>query len=136
MDLGPLESLEGMAAPPCYFSLIKKVAHGSISPNIATLPFRDPKLHLHLKDWEEIIKRAPNEEAFVEVVEWLRNNVSIFPFRHHFKGSFQGHQFDSARPPPMVFKNNKSCEKFSKFIDNTILDRVADGAISVVGKVG
>lgn len=56
------------------------------------------------------------------------------PFSRHFKGSF--HSFDSARPPPKIFENNKSCEKFTDFTDITILDRAANGAISGVGKVG
>lgn len=36
----------------------------------------------------------------------------------------------------MVFDNNKSCDNFVQFIDNTLLDRVSKGPISLVGKVG
>ena len=130
-----------MVAPPCDFEFLDRIVNEARSTDISALPFRDPncfvpgQLHLHARDWEEMIRIAPYEEAY-EVLDWLENKVSIDRFFRPFKGSFQGQQFDSQRPPHMIYDNNKSCENFKEFIDNTILDRVANGAISVVGKVG
>ncbi|KAK3744244.1 hypothetical protein QZH41_015497 [Actinostola sp. cb2023] len=140
-DLTPLEAMEGMSAPPCDFDFIDKIAQGAQSPNIADLPFRDPnnflagQLHLHARDWEELVARAPYDDAY-EVLDWVKNKVSVVKFFRHFRGSFQGRQFDSDIPPPTLLKNNKSCEGFTQFIDNTLLERVLNGSISVVGKVG
>ncbi|KAK3742380.1 hypothetical protein QZH41_002606 [Actinostola sp. cb2023] len=140
-DLTPLEAMEGMSAPPCDFDFIDKIAQGAQSPNIADLPFRDPnnflagQLHLHARDWEELVARAPYDDAY-EVLDWVKNKVSVVKFFRHLRGSFQGRQFDSDIPPPTLLKNNKSCEGFTQFIDNTLLERVLNGSISVVGKVG
>ncbi|KAK3730737.1 hypothetical protein QZH41_016113, partial [Actinostola sp. cb2023] len=74
-DLTPLEAMEGMSAPPCDFDFIDKIAQGAQSPNIAYLPFRDPnnflagQLHLHARDWEELVARAPYDDAY-EVLDW------------------------------------------------------------------
>ncbi|KAK3731148.1 hypothetical protein QZH41_000001 [Actinostola sp. cb2023] len=74
-DLTPLEAMEGMSAPPCDFDFIDKIAQGAQSPNIADLPFRDPnnflagQLHLHARDWEELVARAPYDDAY-EVLDW------------------------------------------------------------------
>jgi hypothetical protein len=133
--------MEGVAAPHCDLRFIDEIAHGSQSPGIKDLPFRDPnsflagQLHLHVTDWEKIVARAPYDEAY-EVLNWLKNKVSIFHFFRRFQGSFQGRLFDSEIPPSMVFNNIKCCEDFTQFIDNTILDRVSNGSMSVVGKVG
>ena len=39
--------------------------------------------------------------------------------------------FDSDIPPPMIFKNAISCKMHTRFIHDTILDRLATGAISI-----
>ncbi|KAK3735069.1 hypothetical protein QZH41_010773 [Actinostola sp. cb2023] len=75
-DLTPLEAMEGMSAPPCDFDFIDKIAQGAQSPNIADLPFRDPnnflagQLHLHARDWEELVARVPYDDAY-EVLDWV-----------------------------------------------------------------
>ena len=131
--------MEGIAAPPCDFGFIDQIANGAQSPDISSLPFRDPnaflpgQLHLHFKDWEQLIARAPYDEAF-EVLDWLKNKVSISKYFQHFKGNFKGRQFDSDLP--MAFENNNSCKQFSRFIDKTLLERVQNGSVSVIGKVG
>ena len=60
-----------------------------------------------------------------------------------FEGSFQGQVYSgsSPRPPPLpppraFFPNSKSCPAFSEFISKTILERMANGSLSVWGKVG
>ena len=54
-----------------------------------------------------------------------------------FEGSFQGQVYSGSSPPPRAFfPNSKSCRAFSEFISKTILERVANGSLSVWGKVG
>ena len=53
-----------------------------------------------------------------------------------FEGTFQGQVYSSPFPTRALFPNNRRCQAFSEFISNTILDRVANGSLSVWGKVG
>ena len=62
--------------------------------------------------------------------------MQVQPCFRHFKGNFKGEHFDSASPPQRIFYNHKSCAPFTKFISDTILQRLSTGAISVWGKVG
>ena len=39
-------------------------------------------------------------------------------------------------PPRKAFLNNVSCKPFVKFIQQTLLDRLETGAVSLLGKVG
>ena len=39
-------------------------------------------------------------------------------------------------PPGKAFFNNVSCKPFVKFIQQTLLDRLKTGAVSLLGKVG
>ena len=60
--------------------------------------------------------------------------------RVHFKVKFIGPHHHPPRPPLPIprafFPKSKSCRAFSEFISKTILERVANGSLSVWGKVG
>ena len=61
----------------------------------------------------------------------MQQNFSL-NLRVHFKvKSIAAHH-----PPHAFFPNSKSCRAFSEFISKTILERVANGSLSVWGKVG
>ena len=60
----------------------------------------------------------------------------VFPFFQHFSGVFKGESYDSDLPPRKAFLNNVSCKLFVKFIQETLLDRLETGAVSLLGKVG
>ena len=93
------------------------------------------ELHKHAANWAEIAKLAPSLHQ-EEVLSWIGNKVSIFPYFRHFKGTFKGEHYDSDRPPQRLFKNNVSCKQFGDFIRTTLLSRLKSGAISLVGKIG
>ena len=62
--------------------------------NVNELLFRDPdhfvagELHKHGANWAEIAKLAPSLQR-EEVLSWIGNKVSIFPYCRHFKGTFK-----------------------------------------------
>lgn len=62
--------------------------------------------------------------------------MSVFHYFRHFSGIYKGTSYDSDRPPIRFFKNNSSCRPFADFVRQTLLDRLATGAVSLLGKVG
>ena len=117
------------------------VEKGEVVGHVDELLFRDPdhfmagELHKHAANWAEIAKLAPSLQQ-EEVLSWIGNKVSIFPYFRHFKGTFKGERYDSDQPPHRLFKNNVSCKQFGEFVRTTLLSRLKSGAISLVGKVG
>jgi len=104
------------------------------------LLFRDPdnfvagELHKHAANWAEIAKLAPSLHQ-EEVLSWIGNKVSIFPYFRHFKRTFKVEHYDSNQPPQRLFKNNVSCKQLGGFIRTTLLSRLKCGAFSPVSKV-
>ena len=47
-----------------------------------------------------------------------------------------GIKYASAEPPTRVIKNCHSCQQFSQFVTDTILQSIDTGAIRVCGRVG
>ena len=124
--------------------LQKKVAcveRGEAIGDVRELFFRDPdhfragELHSHSSFWETIAERNPSTMK-TEVLGWIRDKVSIFPYFQHFTGFFKGERYDSDRPPKKLFRNNMSCKSFANFVRKTLLYRLTAGAISLLGKVG
>ena len=113
-----------------------QVLNGEVLANLTTLAFRDPshfsagELHYHANEWSNIIGESPASDQ-AQVLDWVTNKVSVFPYFKHFTGLFGGASYDSDRPPRMLFKNNLSCRPFVKFIQETILDRLESGAITL-----
>ena len=62
--------------------------------------------------------------------------MDVKEFFVEFEGSFQGQVYNSPSPPRAYFPNSRTCKAFSEFISETILERVANGSLSVWGKVG
>ena len=120
---------------------VNKVLLGQAASDVKALAFPNPsnflagQLHEHLEEWIRIANLCSYPLAQT-VLDWLENKVQVDSYFRHFKGKFKGEQFDSPSPPPRVFMNHSSCKPFSKFITDTILQRLASGAISVWGKVG
>ena len=71
-----------------------------------------------------------------EVLGWIKDGVDVHPMFRHFKGNFKGHSYDSDLPPPIFFQNAVNCKEFGKFISDTLMDRIANGSITVLGRVG
>ena len=119
---------------------VRDVALGNQLADVTMLSFRDPNsffagnLHNHLDFWRSLAALSPYDQA-TTVLNWIENRVNVFDFFQHFKGHYKGMFFDSDIPPPMIFKNAISCKMHTRFIHDTILDRLATGAISIWGRV-
>ena len=51
--------------------------------------FREGELHSPSSIWEAIAERNPSTMK-TEVLGWIRNKVSVFPYFQHFTGFFKG----------------------------------------------
>lgn len=120
--------------PPFQFHNAEKVSE-NCDFDLEHLPFRNPQffkagnLHKNFDMWKSI---GANEE----VLDWLTNGVNVEKFFRHFQGNFKGRSFDSDKPPSMFFQNSPICQDHIEFIQNTLLDRVRNGSMSVWGRVG
>ena len=123
---GPLPSLE-------------MVASGKVHASPSLLRFRNPSffilgfIHHNLSMWSRILHDSPVRSTFLRYLEF---GVDAREFFVKFEVSFQGQVYSSSSPPRAFFPNSKSCQAFSEFISKTILERVANGSLSVWRKVG
>ncbi len=102
-------------------------------PTMDDLVFRDPKtfsageLHKHVNEWDKIL---PDTEMGNKVRDWITNYVDV-------PGFFQRDESDKVVvPPPKLMKNSPKCKDHVTFVCNSIVDRVATGAVSLWGVVG
>ena len=71
------------------------VENGEIIGHVEELLFWDPdnfvarELHKHITQWAEIAKLAPSSHQ-EEVLSWIGNKVSIFPYFKHFRERSRG----------------------------------------------
>ena len=106
MDMWPLESEVELTAPCFDFGFVQSICSGKIVPDITTLRFRNPdvfiagQLHLHSEVWEKIASLSTYDRAD-EVLDWIKNKVSLFKFFRPFKGHFKGRAYDSVIPPAL-----------------------------------
>ena len=134
----PVKSANKIEADHKKATLVEK---GEACGKQTELVFRDPgnlkagELHNNYLYWEEISHRTPFPKQ-EEVLGWIRDKVSIAPYFRHFKGNFIGSSYDSDRPPAKTFKSNMSCKLFTQFVQETLINRVKCGAITIVGRVG
>ena len=137
----PVTVSRGMAANCGLEDKVKRVERGEVIGNVQELVFRDPnyfragELHSNVTYWEEMAQRNPSSGQN-EILGWIRERVSIFPYFKHFSGQFKGEKFNSDRPPRKAFRNNMSCKPFVSFMQKTLIDRLRTGAISWLGRVG
>ena len=113
------------------------VSSGRVLASLRDLLFRDPaafvagEIHRHAPVWRLILQEYTNF-----ILRYIDNGVDVYPFLRHFKGHFQGESFGSDLPTPRHFPNSRSCLGFETFITTTILERVQNGSLTVIGKVG
>lgn len=132
-----------MAANNSHLSeaVFNSVLAGERSADVSLLAFRNPShfvaggLHDHPRAWSKLASFLPPDQS-VEILDWIYNKVDVTRYFSHFKGGFKGEWFDTDMPPARIFPNNHSCVPFAQFISDTILQRLASGAISLWGKVG
>ena len=125
-EAGPVPSLD-------------KVASGSVCANPKMLSFHDPvpftagNLTVCASAWKTVLKGNPKRN---ELWSYISEGVDVFQFFTPFHGRFQGKTYRGNTPPKAVFPNAASCKGFDSFITRTIKDRVRNGSLRIVGKVG
>jgi hypothetical protein len=142
VPLGQWVSLDGVpASPPDFASLPtpKEVLSGSVAPDFRGLRLRDNNhfisglLPSFYDTWRSVVGDLPE---FRVVRPWLRGGVHIPSFFRHFRGVHNGRSFDSVIPPPMYYQNDNKCNDWVGFISETILKRVEEGSMVLLGKLG
>ena len=116
------------------------VLAGTALPAFEQLRLRDPKtfrcgnLHQFAHQWDTLMGDLPE---YAVVRPWIHRGIHIPDFFEHFRGTFNTRVFDSDVPPPMLFQNDyQRCLDFKDFVTTTILQRVKEGSIKWVGRVG
>lgn len=130
-----------MAVPTIPQDVFQAVIQGAKCGNPADLTLRDPscfragELHNHYEQWQQLIagRHFPQQS---EILNWINNHVSATEYFQHFKGDFKNKHYDSDRPPSKQFRNNPSCKVMVTFVRDTLLARLQNGAIALIGKVG
>ena len=134
--------LHGSPSSPPVFSALPSpddVLSGRALPNFGALrlraqdAFRSGMLNEHFHVWEALLGAV---RGFDLIKDWLRDGVHIPSFFEHFQGEFNGRYFNSVVPPPMYFQNSPVCLEFVDFISGTILKRLQEGSMRVLGRVG
>ena len=129
-----------MTAHDVFEYKVTRVERGEIIGDVHELVFRDPnhfragELHSRVPFWEMIAERCPSATQ-TDVLGWVRDMVSIFPYFQHFTSSFKGEHYDSDRPLKRMLRNNMSCKPLVNFVRKTLIDRLVTGAISLLGRV-
>lgn len=90
-------------------------------------------LHNQFCHWEKIL--LDNDTSSL-VKQWLKDGVDVTEFFTHFKGNFKGCSYNSLFPPQRFFQNAPICKQFKEFICSELYERILNGSLSVVGKVG
>ena len=83
--------------------------------------------------WKTVLEGNPKRD---ELWSYISEGVDVFQFFTPFNGRFQGKAYRGDTPPKAVFPNAASCKGFDSFITRTIKDRVRNGSLRIVGKVG
>jgi hypothetical protein len=60
----------------------------------------------------------------------------LIGFFRPFRGNFTGVHYDAASPTPIFLTNSSSCKGFANFVSETLLDRIVNGSMKVLGKLG
>ena len=66
----------------------------------------------------------------------ISHGVVISDYFQPFQGTFLQQFYDSNFPPRKIFPNSKSCASFEGFITDTIMERVRNGSLTVIGRAG
>ena len=76
-------------------------------------------------------------KGFDTVRPWIHGGVHVPSFFQHYEGEFNGRRLDSDVPPCMYFQNDTTrCLEFKDFVTTTILQRLSEGSIKWLGRVG
>ena len=118
---------------------IESVAQGLVFASPDMLKFRHPNhfpagnLNSCLEYWGTILQDSPFQDFVLPIIS---HGVVISDYFQPFQGIFLQQFYDSNFPPRKIFLNSKSCASFEGFITDTIMGRVRNGSLTVVGRVG
>lgn len=108
-----------------------------------SLPLRDPdyfvagEVHRHLEEWEKILVSLGDSGLPCDEIRcWLQNGLDVTSFFKKFKGKFRKQVYNSSEPPNMYFPNALSCRNHASFVASELEKMIANGAISVLGRIG
>ena len=136
-------NLDGLPAPPPDFSSLPTpldVLSGRALPDFDGLRLRSKDtftcglLHRFVDVWDLHMAGIAGYDV---VRPWLQHGVDIPSFFQPFKGAFgKSRYFDSDTPPRMYFQNAPICGEYVPFISWTICQRLQEGSMRCLGKVG
>ena len=116
------------------------VLSGRVLPDFEGLRLRHPdhfncgNLHQFANQWDFFMTGVRGYEV---VRPWIHEGVSVPSFFQHYEGEFSGRSFNSDVPPAMYFQNDyERCLEFKDFVTKTILQRLKEGSIKWLGRVG
>ena len=108
-------------------------------PNINDIAFPDHnnfvagQINTKLDKWKHILQGCPNEQ---EISDWVEHGIDINKVMVRFNGTFRGVHYDCDYPPPRQFNNSNNCKGFTQFVSETIQERLRNGSITCLGRVG
>ncbi|MES9884567.1 MAG: reverse transcriptase domain-containing protein [Sedimenticola sp.] len=126
--------------PDCHSAeVVFQCAKSGIMPDLGDISypcsekFVAGQIHSNIDKWRFILGTSPNAS---QILSWLEHGVDIHSFLISFRGRFWGKHYDTDYPPPRYFSNANNCKQFQDFISQTVLERLRNGSIQCLGKVG
>ena len=116
-----------------------EVLAGIRLPDFNALRFRDPdsfvagSLHEQRDVWDLVLAECLGISAQVRI--WLHSGVDLYEFFQPFQGTYRGRNFKSDTPPHMYFPNAPVCRQYVHFINDTIIKRLIEGSVELLGAV-
>lgn len=132
-------NMSGQSVPAPVYQEIPTKENMHSYPPATDCTFRDPdrfvagNVHHNADIWEKVCSK---DEAGQMVLSWVKDKVDLHDFIVHYEGEFQGAVYDHSFPPPKKFKNSKNCKDFVQFIAATLEERITNGSVEVLGRVG
>ena len=121
---------EGLSTSFCW----KDVISSGLVPDLQATALRDPDsfsvggLHRNVSAWGDYLKNHPLVE---QVMGWIQNKVDFLDFLRPFTGMYKKTTYSSEFPPRKQFANHGSCQPFTEFISQEILNRLLTGAFRI-----
>ncbi len=92
-------------------------------------------LHSQEENWDLLLNFVNNEQSDM-VRDWINNMIDVKQFMIPFKGNFKGSHYDAKEPPHVIMSNYESCEPHKFEIAHHLEERLRNGSIELIGKVG
>lgn len=108
---------------------------------LAEIELRDPahfvsgQLHDSAIHWNSILEKSKSDQLTL-VSNWLKMEWIYSLFSAGPKEIFKGQSFDSDKTPKQYFQNLSYCKNVLPFIKSQLLEKVKNGSLHVIGKIG